>query len=192
MTDSASDPTHDDRMGPFGWIVPARRGLALVVLLVLTFSLSLWLAALGDPLATDAAPSGIVSFELARTAEGARAVLDSWDAEAREAAMLVQGVDFLYLLAYPAFFSLTAIQIGRRLGGRWLTAAVPLAWAMWLAAPLDAVENWALIEQLRTGPDDGAALLAWACAIPKFALVAVLVGFVLAGLSRLVVRGVRA
>jgi len=194
VTGAASDvgTVAEDAAGPFGWIAPQRRGRAFLALLALTFALSLWLTALGAPLQTDAAPNGIVSFELARTEAGARAILDSWDAPAREAAMLVQGVDFLYLLAYPAAFSLAAILLGRRIGGRWQSAAQPLAWAMWLAAPLDAVENLALIEQLRAGPSAGAAWLAWACAIPKFALVFVLTAFVLAALVCLVVRAVRA
>jgi hypothetical protein len=167
-------------------------GRAFALLFALAFGLSLWLTALGAPLHTEAAPNGIVSFEFARSAAGARAILDSWDATAREAAMLVQGVDFLYLLAYPAAFSLAAILLGRRLGGAWQRGSVPLAWAMWLAVPLDTVENLALIEQLRSGPSDGAAYVAWICAIPKFALVFALTLFLLAGLVRLVVRGVRA
>ncbi len=192
MTEPSNHSTDPRAPGPFGWLAPDRLGRTFAVLFALAFGLSLWLTALGAPLHTDAAPNGIVSFEFARSAAGARAILDSWDAPAREAAMLVQGVDFLYLLAYPAAFSLAAVLLGRRLGGTWQRASVPLAWAMWLAAPLDAVENLALIEQLRSGPSDGAAHLAWACAIPKFGLVFALTVFVLAGLVGLVVRAVRA
>ncbi len=179
-------------LGPFGWMHPERVGAALAVLSALALALSVWLAVLGAPLHTDVAPTGIVAFELARTAAGAGAILDSWDAPAREAAMLVQGVDFLYLLVYPAAFSIGAVWLGRRLGGRWQRLALPLAWAMWLAAPLDAVENLALIEQIQSGPSEAAAWLAWACAIPKFALVIVLAGFVIAGFAALGVRRARA
>lgn len=180
-----------DMAGPFRWIVPAMRPAALLVLIVLTTALSIWLTVLGAPLATEAAPDGIVSFELARSAEASARVLASWDAPAREAAMLVQGVDFLFLLAYPAFFSLAAVQLGRRLGVPWQRLGVRLAWAVWLAAPLDAIENLALIRQLERGASEGAALFAWACALPKFALVCLLAGFVLAGLLALGWRATR-
>jgi len=163
----------------------------LALLVVLTGALSIYLTAIGAPLSTGAAPDGIVSFELARNAGASQVILDSWDATAREAAMLVQGVDFLYLLAYPAFFSLTALQLGRRLGGPWLRLARPLSWAVLLAAPLDLVENLALIRQLEAGASEGAAFTAWACAVPKFALVGVLAGFVLAGLAAWGLRTLR-
>ena len=181
----------DDFAGPFSFIAATHRARVLACLIALTAALSLWLTVLGAPLATDAAPDGIVSFELARTAEASRVILDSWDATAREAAMLVQGVDFLFLLAYPAFFSLAAVQLGRRLGGPWQRLAGPLAWAVWLAAPLDVVENLALIEQLRSGVSAGAAFIAWACAVPKFALVGVLAGYVLAALAAWGLRALR-
>ena len=156
---------------PFDFMQPRAEGWALVVLSVLVVSTSIWLGAIGAPLETDAAPQGIISFELARTAEGAHAVLESWDARAREAAMLLQGVDFLYLLVYPAWFSLATIRLARRLGPTLSRIGRGFAWAVLLAAPLDVVENFALLDQLASGPSQASAVLAWACAVPKFALV---------------------
>lgn len=177
--------------GPFEWLAAPHRARALVLIALLTSVLSLWLAALGAPLSTDAAPDGIVSFELARNATASGLILDSWNGAAREAAMLVQGVDFLFLLAYPAFFSLAAVQLAARLGGRWRSIGVPLAWAVWLATPLDVVENLALIRQIEHGPSDGAAFVAWACALPKFGLVFAGAGFVVAGLAAMAVARLR-
>ena len=180
-----SDRNASSPAGPFAWLAPRYRGRALALLIGLTSTLSIWLAVAGAPLTTDAAPNAIVSFELARTADASAAILASWDAKAREAAMLVQGIDILYLLAYPAMFSLAAVQLGHRLRGRWLRIGMPLAWAVWLAAPLDLIENLALIEQIQSGPSEGAAFVAWACALPKFALVIALALFALAGLVAL-------
>jgi len=163
----------------------------LAALIVVTVILSSWLTVLGVAVTTDAAPDGIVTFELARTADAARLILDSWDARAREAAMLLQGVDFLFLVAYPLSFSLAAVRLGRRLGGRWQGIGVFLSWAVLLAAPLDLVENLALIRQIEFGANDTAAWLAWACAVPKFALVGVATVFVLASGSVAVIRRVR-
>jgi hypothetical protein len=188
LSESHQDTLRVAHAGPFAWVRPEDRERVLVALFALTAVLSLWLSLLGAPLTTAAAPHGIVSFELARTAGAAHAILDSWDEAARESAMLVQGVDFLYLLAYPAFYSLMAFWLGVRMGGRWRSVASPLAWLALVASPLDAIENLALIHQLQLGPSDGAAFVAWAHAVPKFAIVAVLSSFVLVGLAALSVR----
>ena len=127
--------------GPWGWVVEGARARVLAVLVGFAVALTAWLGVLGDPLVTDVAPAGIVTFELAKSAQGAEAVLASWDGPAREAAMLVQGVDSLYLLVYPAGFSLAALLLGARLGGRWRSTGLALSWIMLAAAPLDANDN---------------------------------------------------
>jgi len=68
----------------------------------------------------------------------------------------------------------TARRIAPRTG-------LALAWAVLLAAPLDAVENAALVWMLVQGPGDAAAAVAWACALPKFALVFAGLGYAAAG-----------
>lgn len=167
------------------------RGVALLALGALVAVLSAWLGALGAPLVTAAAPQGIVSYEFARDAATAGAILASWDSVAREKAMLIQGIDMLYLLAYPAFLSLACRALGDRLGGRFWSVGAPLSLAVLLAAPLDAAENLALIRQLEHGPSEGAAALAAFAAGPKFALVALASLFLLAGLGALGVRALR-
>ena len=163
---------------PFDWMHASAQPRLLALLTGVTLALSVWLSVLGAALTTEVTPQGIVSFELAGTAAAAQAVIGAWDARAREAAMLVQGVDFLFLVAYPLWFSLASLRLGRRLGGVWQRAGQRLAWAVLLAAPLDVIENLALIRQLEFGASDAAARIAWASAVPKFALVAVATVFV--------------
>jgi hypothetical protein len=167
---------------PFAWISDRAQPRVLLALTVLTLGLSLWLSALGLALNSPAAPRGIVSFEFAADFDGAAAILASWSAEAREAAMLIQGIDCLYLLAYPAWFSLAAARLAASLGGAIGTVGVGVAWAVLVAAPLDAIENHALVQQLVDGPSQQLAQLAFWCAAPKFALVG-------AGASYLLVAG---
>ena len=157
---------------PFGWIDRRARFWLWLCLLVLALTLSQTLGRLGEPLTTDAAPAGIVSFELARTAEMSGAILASWPAAARENAMLLQGLDFLYLAVYPLLFSLSAVLLGQQLPAGWRRAALGLAWLVLLTAPLDAIENVALIQQLSAGPAAAPAQLAWLCATVKFGLLA--------------------
>jgi hypothetical protein len=147
---------------------------------VLFVVLSVWLFRLDLELRNEVAVNGIVSFELARTGERAGAILGSWDASAREAALLLQGLDYLYLFVYPALFSLLVRRVAVRLGGAWESVGVGVGRGVLLCAPLDAIENQALIAQLREGASDALARRAWLAATPKFALLFLAVGFLLA------------
>lgn len=168
---------------PFGWIVEEARPRVLLALSALLLGLSFALWSLGQTLVTPEARHGIVSFELARRADRSAAIMASWSPEAREVAMLIQGIDSLYLLVYPAWLSLAAIRLGAKLPGRWPGAAALASWLALAAAPLDAAENHALIQQLLHGPSGLHAALAFWCAVPKFAVVAVAAAFLLAAAS---------
>ena len=64
-----------------------------------------------------------------------------------------------------------------------------VSWRVLVSAPLDAVENHALIQQLMHGPSQLYAQLAWWCAVPKFSLLAMAGAFlVLAGSALLLAR----
>lgn len=172
---------------PFAWVTAGSLGRLFAVLSVLLLASTAWLAWYGAALNTTAAPNGIVSFELARTAAQSRAIMDSWNTNARDAALLIQGVDYLYLFVYPAWYAAAIALLARSLGGRWRSAGLLLATAVLLAAPLDAIENYALIQQLLHGADDGQAALAYWTAVPKFSLVAAAsIYIVLSGVMRTV------
>ena len=158
---------------PFEWVAERAQPRLLAGITLLLVVLSIWLSMLGQALVTHEAPRGIVSYELARDVDRASAIIDSWSADAREKAMLIQGLDYLYLLVYPAWFSLAAARLGARLGGAWRRPSSVVSWVVLMSAPLDAVENHALIQQLVHGPSAVYAQLAWWCALPKFTLVAI-------------------
>ena len=162
---------------------------AFLLLTAATVLCTLWMGWFGAVLNTEVAPQGIVSFELARTQVQSAAILASWDGYARGAAMLVQGVDFLYLLLYPAWLALAAAGLAGSLGGAPGRLGRVVSVAVLFAIPLDAVENYALNMQLLHGADGAMAALAYWCAVPKFALVlAALVYVVTAGCLRLATR----
>jgi hypothetical protein len=92
----------------------------------------------------------------------------------RELAMLNLGLDYLYLVAYPALLSLACAGVAGRLRARTPGVArlgIVLAWSIPAAGVLDAIENAALIRILTSGPSDALARIAWASAVPKFVLV---------------------
>jgi hypothetical protein len=157
---------------PIGWIPDKVRRPLLGGWTLLVLGLSAWMAMLGQALTTDVSPNGIVSFELARTAERAAAILSAWNEGRHDIAVMVQGADWLYLVVYPTWFCFAAVHLSARLSDRWRGIARGIGWTVLLAAPFDLVENHALNQQLAHGADTGWAQLAWTMAIPKFALVA--------------------
>jgi hypothetical protein len=158
-------------LSPFDWLSPSRRPAVFAALGVVLLALSALLGALGAPLVTPAAPLGIVSFELAGSAEAAARILDSWPPPERERAALVLWIDFLYLVVYPAWLSLACLFIARRHAGFTARLGESLAWLALAAAPLDLLENLALLRLLAGPTSDAAAALARSAALPKFGLV---------------------
>ncbi len=177
---------------PFQWLSDASQHRALLPLIVLTLILSGVMTWLDTPLRTAEAPFGIGSFELAKTLARSQRVIASWDPPARIYAGLSLGIDYLYLVLYSASISLACVRLARALPrqGSYLAATgVALAWAQPVAAGLDAVENYGLIRILLGSQKVVWPLLAWACAIPKFALVAAgLLYVLLGGIYALLVR----
>lgn len=173
-----------ERGSPWAWINPAAQGRVLTILVVLTVMLSIVLWRVSEPLYTAAAPQGMVSYELAGSQAQASRILESWSARAREQALLLQGLDYLYLVLYPAFLSLGCAHVARRLvrsASRLAALGRGLSWAVLAAGLFDAVENYALIEQLLSAPTERWAHVAWWCAVPKFTLVVLALGYALAG-----------
>lgn len=142
---------------------------------LLSILLMVVLGKLDHSLRTDAAPFGIISFELA----GARApaILASWSPAQRADALLLQGLDALFLVAYSSFLASAALRLARRVGDRASRLArlgPVVAWLSGLAGLCDAIENVPLIRMLRAGAaDPSQAQLALVCATLKFTLVAI-------------------
>jgi hypothetical protein len=128
----------------------------------------------------DTGGPGIVPFEVEFTSENARATLAEWGEEGRGDAKLSLWLDYLFLVAYGAFFALAVRALVEALGWRrWrFLAAFPI-----VAAVADAIENANLLLTIGQDGDQPFPLLAGVFACVKFALLTpaqlfVLVGFV--------------
>ncbi|MFO1432902.1 MAG: hypothetical protein U1F76_22775 [Candidatus Competibacteraceae bacterium] len=135
-------------------------------------------------LITDSAPAGMLSYNLAGSQARAQAVLAAWSGSARERALLFLGLDYLYLCIYPAFISLGCARLALSLfdlAPRLAALGKYLSWLVLAAGGFDAVENYALIRQLLTAPSELWAQVAWWCALPKFGLPLIGLGYLLAG-----------
>jgi len=103
-------------------------------------------------------------------------------------AALSLSLDFLFLIVYAFFISLSCIRIATALKGVHsiiFNVAVVLAWAQFIAAILDAIENLALIHLLLNSSRKWLPGLARWCAIVKFSIVGTGLIFIWGGLLAL-------
>lgn len=169
---------------PWSWI-PARVQLRVfLAALALTALVMAALQLLGKPLITVAAPSGIVSYELAGTLPAAQAILGSWNTRAQLFAGVNLGLDYLFMPAYATCIGLGCVLAARRFAVESTARRVglALAWGLALAALLDVLENVALLRLLlATQPGAVWPAVARLAALIKFALVVLGIGYALLG-----------
>ena len=178
---------------PFSWLPEAHQKGVLIGAILLTAVLMAAIVMTNAPLQSPAAPMGIVSLQLAGSLPAARAILASWGTGEQGWAKLNLGIDYLYLFAYATTLSLGCMLLARRfLANRCVAIlGVGLSWGVVVAALLDTVENGFLLLLLLGNPLEAWAVLAYWCAVPKFALVlAALTYLVIGGLACLVERAV--
>ncbi len=169
---------------PLEFIPQHLRKPLFYVFLTLTLLVFSVFRSLDAPLRTDSAPGGIVSFELAWTADAAREILDSWDAKAHLNAAFGLGLDYLFMPVYGMALSLGLLLISRAKGGWFRRLAAWMGWGALAAALFDAIENYALWRELTGLVVSPYPEIAALCAQVKFALliagilVALMGGFV--------------
>ncbi|MBI3960937.1 MAG: hypothetical protein HY328_19165 [Chloroflexi bacterium] len=141
-----------------------------VVSLLLTAVVA-WLMA--APLTTSHARFGIVSLELARFSEVAERVIGSWTAEQQAQASAGVWWDFVWLICYSTAISLACVwaaDVWQR-SDFLVKIGYALAWLLWLAALLDAVENVALLQMLGGATQTPWPQISYWCALVKFDIV---------------------
>lgn len=178
---------------PFAWLDEEGQWRLFLLSLVLGVAVMVALTGQGRPLRTEEAPQGIVTFELIGDHAGAERILAAWGEAGRLVAGVNLGLDYLFMLLYAVGLSLGAVIAARR-HARFSSVRSgfgrALAWAALLAGLLDAVENYALIRVLLGAGGDFWPALSRACARPKFAIVGVVLAYVLSTplITRLLAR----
>jgi hypothetical protein len=138
----------------------------------------------GSPLTTEAAPFGVVSFEIAGTVEKAQQILASWDEDTQRRAAFGLGLDFLFIVVYAstiAFGCGMAAQVLQQSGWPLAKLGNWLAWGALLAALLDMIENIALTVQIFGTVASPWPAIAQGCAFLKFGLVFLGIAYVIYG-----------
>lgn len=137
----------------------------------LTLALTAVLGLLDLGLRNAVSPQGIVSFEFCGYAGNCEAILAAWGERGRALAMLVQGLDYLYLLAYSGFGCTALLLLAQRVPPALQRFTTRLAWFALLAGVADALENAALIRLLMGDTAVETGKLAGHFASAKFAIV---------------------
>ena len=157
------------------------------VFLALTLALTAVLGLLDLGLRNAVSPQGIVSFEFCGYAENCDAILAAWGERRRALAMFVQGLDYLYLLAYSGFGCTALLLLARRVPPALQRFTATLGWVALLAGVADACENAALVRVLMGDNSAETARLAGHFASAKFAIVGVTLAWMLGCWLRFVV-----
>jgi len=140
----------------------------LITMLVTTAVLLVVLLLINQPLQNTSAPQGIVSFQLAGTADHALAIIRSWGAEDLIWAKASLWLDFLFIPAYLlALMHLTNHFMKDRPGVRERTIARWVRALFLTAGVSDTTQNILLLNNFHP-PDDTFTLYATVCALVRY------------------------
>jgi len=158
----------------------ARRGLWLASVAA-AVAYSVFLRDQGAPL-LEWMTRGIVTLELPGDPETAQRLIDALGERGRAVATVQVQLDFVFLLLYPLAFSTSAALLATQVRGLVSRACDVTARLVWLAAPLDAIENLAILKMLAGYTATPWPQLSTACAAVKFAIVGIAALALVAGL----------
>ena len=153
-------------------------------LTVSTILIAIAISVVDHPLKTNHAPLGIISLQLAGSAQSARLVVYDWHPRERLAAAFELGLDYLFLLSYSLWFFLGCRWSASRYGRSNPTRGTLFAWLSWgaiVAGLLDCVENVILLIFLQSDGKSVLYPLAFWCAVVKFLLILMSIGIWIAG-----------
>jgi len=145
----------------------------LWILGISTLVLFVFISILDQPLRTNAAPNGIVSFELAGTFNKTQNILSSWNQSTKLTAIRSLIVDYLFLIAYSFFFAFLIFWLSIFFTyKKWLISlGIVLGWLQFLAAFFDALENYFLLRLLFNSQNEIFPSLAFYFASVKFIII---------------------
>lgn len=133
----------------------------LVTLLLLLSLLTLSaLAVIDMGLRNPVTPQGIVSFEFCGFSGRCADALLVWQEAGRNLAMLSLGLDYLFLLLYPGVMGCALLLLAERLPAPRADGARRAARLVWVMALADALENFMLVQVIRSG--DAGSYSEWA------------------------------
>jgi hypothetical protein len=156
-----------------------------ILLLIMAILVMIIMNVIGEPLVTKYAPSGIISFEFAFSVARARLIISSWSPDSQLRAAFIQGLDFLFppiygvALGFGCLLSHKVLSTRRKpLSG----SGIIITWGLVMAVICDYLENISLVALLFGRLQSSFPQIAGACAVIKFALIFIAIGYILYGL----------
>jgi hypothetical protein len=167
------------------WLPNLPMRLPMKISMVLAIALLITMTVVNQPLQTAAAPQGLISFQLAGSAEQTHAILLSWPRDTLTLAKLALWLDFLFVVTYlAALLQLTRHFTRDRPGIRERMIARGVRTLFVVAGLSDVIENIVLLNNFNP-PSDGLSLTAAILALLKYT------GFVLGAAGLVVIRAAR-
>lgn len=155
---------------PFDFVPAGYRKTFFFTFLFLTLILFAVFRVLDQPLRTDAAPNGIVSFEFARTPDQAERMISSWSPKGQLNAAFSLGIDYLFMPVYALALALGSLLAAQKHTG-WVKSLCAVAgYGAFAAALFDALENFSLWQVLLGAYESSYPAVAAFCASIKFGL----------------------
>jgi len=139
----------------------------ILVLFIPTF---IGMSIIGAFLKTSSTPYGIVSFEFCGFTLSCQSALESWNNSGQLFAMLSLGLDYLFLVLYPALIATGLILIAPKLTNTLATITKMVVFSCVVISLCDAIENYALIQIILFQSEDSYGMIAAIFASIKFAL----------------------
>jgi len=170
---------------PFKGITDSKLKWLFVISLVVTLIFFQIMNILNLPLKNDTTLLGIISFEFAGKISSAQNMIQSWNEVEKNIAGISLGFDYLFLVSYALTICLGCVFVTRSFSQQnklLINFGAILAYAQFVAAILDSIENYALIKILLGSQQEMLAVVAYWCALPKFVIVVIGVGYIVLGL----------
>lgn len=115
-------------------------------------------------------PYGIVSFEFCGFAQSCDAILESWGVSGKNVALVILGMDYLYLVVYPALIASSLFLLRSKLPLPYRRINTTAIYLCVVIAVADAVENYGLIQIILRGESGSYGVLSSIFASVKFAV----------------------
>jgi hypothetical protein len=139
--------------------------------LFMSAGIGIYFHTIGHALVHDQAKYGIISLEFSWSLQGFQEITRPWSDFAHFIALKITWMDFAFLALYSQVFASLALMSGKG------AMAASMAWASWIAASCDIIENVASLKLLLGTPTEPWPFFMSLAASIKFALLGIVLAY---------------
>jgi hypothetical protein len=144
-------------------------------------------------LTNNVSSAGIVSFELTFDVETATAILNSWNEQAKTAAGMSMGFDFIFPFLYGSLIALLVYKLNRSLwkGRSFYAVGNTISWSLGIAIMCDLIENLGMIRMLLGDVSQFWVSVSTYFALIKFLIILVGIAYILVNFGVFLIKKVK-